>query len=130
MRTVEWVRGKVRMIDQRQLPWELAYCEFDNYHAVAKAIKDMVIRGAPAIGAAAAFGLVLGAFQSDNTTPELFLEDITDAANVLTLARPTAVNLVWALRRVQRAAASVEGGDVSEMRNAMVREAESLANED
>jgi len=61
MRTVEWIDGRVRMIDQRKLPLELVVVEFDDYRDVAQAIQNMTIRGAPAIGAAAAFGLALAA---------------------------------------------------------------------
>jgi methylthioribose-1-phosphate isomerase len=63
MRTVEWINGHVRMIDQRQLPWDLTQVEFDDYREVAQAIADMVVRGAPAIGASAAFGMALAAQQ-------------------------------------------------------------------
>ena len=67
MRTVEWQDGKVVMIDQRELPWEYVLNEYTNYREVAKAITDMVIRGAPAIGAAAAFGMVLAANQLETS---------------------------------------------------------------
>src|SRR5688572_16874734 len=67
MRTVEWHEGKVRMIDQRVLPWDLALLDYEDYHEVARAITDMVVRGAPAIGAAAAFGMALAAMQAPTT---------------------------------------------------------------
>ena len=67
MRTVEWIDGRVRMIDQRKLPLDLVVVEFDDYRDVARAIQNMTIRGAPAIGAAAAFGLALAAQHSRAT---------------------------------------------------------------
>jgi methylthioribose-1-phosphate isomerase len=80
MRTIEWADGHVRMIDQRKLPLEFAVVELDDYRAVAWAIKEMVIRGAPAIGAAAAFGLALATQASSCSRL---------AAQVLIATRPT-----------------------------------------
>ncbi|MBS1250115.1 MAG: Methylthioribose-1-phosphate isomerase [Chloroflexi bacterium] len=102
MRTVKWNDEKtlVEMIDQRLLPSEFKIAEFDTYQKVAQAITDMVVRGAPAIGGAAGFGLAAAAFQSSASTPEELRRDLEEAAAVLRKARPTAVNLAWALDRV------------------------------
>ena len=101
MRTIEWdPSGTVKMIDQRKLPLEFVVVEFDDYHDVAKSIKEMYIRGAPAIGAAAAFGLALAARQSQATTREGLLNDLETAADVIRATCPTAVNLFWATDRI------------------------------
>ena len=100
MRTVAWHEGKIRLIDQRQLPWELVVVDIDNYTDVAWAINGMVVRGAPAIGAAAAFGMALAARQSQSRDREGLLADLQAAGDALCAARPTAVNLSWAVARL------------------------------
>jgi methylthioribose-1-phosphate isomerase len=132
MRTVEWHQNKVRMIDQRQLPRELTLVEFDDYRDVAWAIKDMYVRGAPAIGAAAAFGLALGARQSRAPTGQVLLAELERMADDLRATRPTAVNLSWALDRLlKRARALVgEGAAAVAIQEALLKEAQVLADED
>ena len=130
MRTVEWHAGKVRMIDQRQLPWQLVLVDFDDYRAVARAIAEMVIRGAPAIGAAAGFAMALAAHQSEAKDRLKLLRDLEEAAEHLKQARPTAVNLTWALDRLLRVAADEDLATVDDVREAMLREAQRLADED
>lgn len=102
MRTVEWdtSRQQVRLIDQRRLPGEFQVVAYDDYRHLAEAIRAMVVRGAPAIGATAAFGLALAAQQSQATDAADLLADLRQAAQVLQASRPTAVNLGWAIRRV------------------------------
>src|SRR5690606_37854903 len=94
----------VKMIDQRQLPWVYEIAEFNDYHEVARAIFEMYVRGAPAIGAAAAFGMALAAQQSKASNREGLLDDLDQAAKTLNAARPTAVNLSWAVARLLRVA--------------------------
>jgi methylthioribose-1-phosphate isomerase len=131
MRTIEWdVRGTVKMIDQRKLPLEFVVVEFDDYRDVAMSIKDMYIRGAPAIGAAAAFGLALAARQSQATTREGCLADLETAADVLRATRPTAVNLFWALDRMLRTARASEQVDVEGLIQELIHEAQRIADED
>ena len=130
MRTVEWKNGVVRMIDQRELPRRLVVAEFSDYREVAKAIREMVVRGAPAIGAAAAFGLALAARKSPARTRGELLADLEEAAEVLRATRPTAVNLSWAIERMLARARSLERGDVEEMARALEREAQVIADED
>ena len=130
MRTVEWKNGVVRMIDQRELPRRLVVAEFSDYREVAKAIREMVVRGAPAIGAAAAFGLALAARKSPARTRGELLADLEEAAEVLRATRPTAVNLSWAIERMLARARSLERGDVEEMARALEREAQAIADED
>jgi len=131
MRTIEWdVRGTVKMVDQRKLPLEFVVVEFDDYRDVATSIKDMYIRGAPAIGAAAAFGLALAARQSQATTREGCLADLETAADVLRATRPTAVNLFWALDRMLRTARASEQVDVEGLIQELIHEAQRIADED
>ncbi|WP_407422054.1 S-methyl-5-thioribose-1-phosphate isomerase [Methanobrevibacter sp.] len=91
MRTIEWEDNKLKLIDQTKLPDELTYVYCENYQEVIVAIKDMIVRGAPAIGVAAAFGMAL-AYLAD--------EDLEKAADEIKAARPTAINLFWAVDRV------------------------------
>ncbi len=131
MRTIEWgPNGTVKMIDQRKLPLEFVVVEFDDYRDVAMAIREMYIRGAPAIGAAAAFGLALAARQSQATTPAGLLADLDTAAELLGATRPTAVNLFWALDRMLRVARSLAQATVPEVRDGLLVEAQRIADED
>jgi len=98
--SIEWVNNKVKMIDQTQLPHELKFLEFDNYRDVATAIKIMNIRGAPAIGVAAAMGLALATIEYKILPKEKFLEKMGDAMDVIRNTRPTASNLFWAIDRI------------------------------
>ena len=104
VRTIEMIDGVVKLIDQRQLPHRLEIVECRDYRALAEAIREMTIRGAPAIGAAAAFGLALAARASHATTRDDLLRDLDMAAQTLRATRPTAVNLMWALDRVMNKA--------------------------
>jgi methylthioribose-1-phosphate isomerase len=131
MRTVEWdyAQNKLRMIDQRRLPAELRVLELDSYNQVAQAIQSMVVRGAPAIGAAAAFGLALAARQSPASDPQVLRRDIDQAGQVLRQSRPTAVNLSWAIDRILKKL-SLTANSVDEIRHASLVEAQKLADED
>ncbi len=131
MRTIEWDSDKrqVRMIDQRILPGEFKVVAYRDYEGVAEAIRDMVIRGAPAIGAAAAFGLALAAQQSKARDVTDLRADLTKAAETLRAARPTAVNLNWGLERVMKATSSVNGS-ADDLRSAVLVEAQRIADED
>ncbi len=128
MRSVEWRNGKVRMIDQRLLPAEFRVVEYDDYLEIAQAIRTMVVRGAPAIGAAAAFGMALAARQSQARERTDLLADLYAAADLLRAARPTAVNLSWAVSRLLRRAETEP--DATTIPDALVAEAQALADED
>ena len=91
MKTLEWDDNKLKLIDQTKLPDELTYVYCNDYREVIVAIKDMIVRGAPAIGVAAAFGMALA---------DLHGEDLDNAADEIKAARPTAINLFWAVDRV------------------------------
>ena len=135
MKTVEWnfTTHKLQMIDQRLLPGTFEVAVFDDYRAVGQAITDMVVRGAPAIGAAAGFALGLAANQSAATTPEGLLTDLKSAADLLKKARPTAVNLAWAVERILKAAfppLPAGEGNLDDLRAAVLTEAQRIADED
>jgi len=132
MRTVFWDYDTdyLHMIDQRRLPFETVVPAYDTYQAVAEAIRDMVVRGAPAIGAAAAFAMALAARQSRAADRLALLRDLEAAAAVLEAARPTAVNLAWAVRRQLRVAADEEMESADDVRHALLAEAQRLADED
>jgi len=131
MRTVEWDErgGVLKMIDQRLLPGELRVVSLNTSQQAADAIQTMVVRGAPAIGAAAAFGLALAAQGSRARGRAELLEDLRIASLELQNARPTAVNLSWALKRVQQAAVKTPGS-ANDLRAAVLEEAQKIADED
>ncbi|MBI4789459.1 MAG: S-methyl-5-thioribose-1-phosphate isomerase [Chloroflexi bacterium] len=129
MRTIEWRDGVVTMVDQRKLPRQFEVIECRDYDAVAAAIKDMTIRGAPAIGAAAAFGLALAARASRAATRDELLRDLDTAERLLRATRPTAVNLAWALDRVMSKARALDL-PASDLREQVTAEAQKIADED
>jgi methylthioribose-1-phosphate isomerase len=129
MRTVYWEDNRLKMIDQRLLPNTLEIVAYQTHREVAQAIKDMAVRGAPAIGAAAGFGLALAARESASaSTPELQIS-LQNAAAVLRSARPTAVNLAWALDRILKKSSGFNG-NVNELRQMILDEAQNIADED
>lgn len=132
MRTVFWdyEHSTVNLIDQRQLPWEFIVVAYDDYVAVAEAITDMVVRGAPAIGATAAFGLALAARQSPAADRLTLLRDLEQAAARLNAARPTAVNLAWAVAKLMRVAADEDLESADEVRDALLAAAQQIADDD
>ncbi len=130
MRTVDWHDQGVRLIDQRWLPNRVERPVYRDYAEVAQAIRQMVVRGAPAIGATAAFGLALAARQSTAQDRLQLLRDVEAAAETLRQARPTAVNLPWALDRLLRVAASEDLDSADDVRRALLDEAQTLADED
>lgn len=131
MRTVFWDNNELKMIDQRILPARLELVAIRKHKDVAHAITDMVVRGAPAIGAAAAFGLALAGFESVSTSTDKLFADLQKASALLKAARPTAVNLAWALDRVMRNAEAVKDSlSADDLRGYVLAEAQKIANED
>ncbi len=126
--TVKWEDGKVVMIDQTKLPNQLEYVKYDNYEGVAEAIRTLVVRGAPAIGVSAAFGMALAAKNSASTTLSGILHDMDVARDALQATRPTAINLVWALNRVYDSVAECD--TIQEVRQGALDEALKMAQED
>ena len=119
------------MIDQRRLPGSLEIARFRTPAEVAEAIRNMTVRGAPAIGAAVAFGLALAGYDSRAANLETLLSDLEQAGKMLKAARPTAVNLSWAVERMLRVARkTAEACNDMELREAMLVEAQKIADED
>jgi methylthioribose-1-phosphate isomerase len=131
MRTLEWdsTAKRLKMIDQRVLPSKLELISLDTYQSVSQLIKDMAVRGAPAIGVAAAFGVVLAAQQSQAGDVDGMRADLNQAAEVLGASRPTAVNLPWALKRMLGVAGQTYSS-TAELRAALLDEAQRMADED
>ena len=97
LRTVEWKDNKVIMIDQTKLPNQLVFVTYDDYNQVADAIRNLVVRGAPAIGVSGAFGLALASLQSKATTKDELISDLEKARKILYDTRPTAI-IFWVIR--------------------------------
>jgi len=125
--TIQWIDGAVVMIDQRRLPLEEKYVTCRSFQEVATAIRDMTIRGAPAIGVAAAMGVALGVLRASETNLDAQMEEI---CATLAGTRPTAVNLFWAIGRMKRVYASVAGQPIGEIRRRLVEEALLVREED
>ncbi len=130
MRTVEWDDGTVKMVDQRLLPAEYKIVAFKDVTGVATSIREMYVRGAPAIGATAAFGMALAAHTSPATDVKSLLADVETAAEALRVTRPTAVNLFWAIERMLGAARDSRLRSVDAVRAALRAEAQAIADED
>lgn len=131
MRTIEWDNKKqqLKIIDQRLLPEKFEYIHLDNYKAVAEAIRCMAVRGAPAIGVTAAYGLALAGLRSAAGNSAEFLDDLQTAAKVLEDARPTAVNLPWALQRMMSKVIPT-AATIADMQQTLLQEAHVMAEED
>jgi methylthioribose-1-phosphate isomerase len=130
MRTVFWDNNQLKMIDQRILPGRFEVVGYTDHKSVAKAIKDMVVRGAPAIGAAAAFGLALAGYESTSTSSRDLLADLQAGAEYLKAARPTAVNLAWAVDRVLHKVTGLPDLSADDIRQHVLVEAQRIADED
>lgn len=129
--TIRWLaEGAVSMIDQRTLPHTIVYNTYRTPEEVGRAIKDMVIRGAPAIGAAAAFGLALVPERAEGENPSEIIEELEGAAETLRQARPTAANLVWALDRIMNLVHSESPNTKAELSDLVLGEARRIAKED
>lgn len=132
MRTVYWQDNQVQMIDQRLLPGESVIATFATVEEVARSIREMYVRGAPAIGATGAYGMVVAAQRSSATDAAGLLADLAAAKVVLDESRPTAVNLSWATARLLEIAQELaaNGVELDALRAALLAEAETLADED
>lgn len=131
MRTVVWTeQDRLRLIDQRRIPWELTFVEYADYREVARAIFDMVVRGAPAIGVSAAFGMVLAARQSAAADTGALLSELEAAAETLKNARPTAVNLAWAVDHMLAVAQDAATHGTEGIRAALLEAAQRMADDD
>jgi len=128
--TIRLRRGRVELIDQTLLPHEFRYISCSDIKALWRAIKTLQVRGAPAIGIAGALGIVLGTQGSGAKTAREFLREVNKAARYLALSRPTAVNLFWALARMERVAMENASKGVGGMKRALMKEAISVIKED
>jgi len=121
LKAIEWAKGKVRLLDQTKLPTEEVYIEIGNYEELACAIEDMQIRGAPAIGVAAAYAVALGADKIEAASTNDFMSQLKVVSDRLAATRPTAVNLFWALERMDMVAQS--GKDIETIKSDLLIEA-------
>lgn len=128
--TLEWKENKLRVLDQTLLPNIRQYLELVGVEQVWQAINSMQVRGAPAIGVTAAYGMVLAAQQSDAATPQQFLTDLEKAGAYLASARPTAVNLFWGIERMLKKAREIGSRPLGEIKSLLEEEAITIHNED
>ncbi|MBY0496829.1 MAG: S-methyl-5-thioribose-1-phosphate isomerase [Cyanobacteria bacterium] len=130
--TIAWQGDDIVMVDQRKLPADEIYVTCKNVNDIAKAIKTMVIRGAPAIGVCAAMGLALGAARSKATGTKQFTTEFQKNCELLGATRPTAVNLFWAIERMKRAfsAGALAGESVQDLKHRLRTEADRIHDED
>ena len=128
--TVRWREGAVVLLDQRELPERESYLELDSVEGVARAIETLAIRGAPAIGCAAALGIALGAQRSTASTVEALARDLELDFDRLARTRPTAVNLSWALGEMRSLFATLGGKDVRSARLTLVDRANRIVSDD
>jgi methylthioribose-1-phosphate isomerase len=118
---IEWLGDRIRIIDQTCLPHEKIYLELDDHRSVARAIMELKIRGAPAIGIAAAYAVALGSLEIDAKSKDEFTVKLKDIVNEIAATRPTARNLFFTLERMKKVADSVE--TVEKIKSALVEEA-------
>jgi methylthioribose-1-phosphate isomerase len=130
IKTLEWTKEGVRFIDQRKLPTQEAYVTCASYEEVAAAIRQMVVRGAPAIGVAAAMGLALAVRDSHGESSADLRRDFEHAAEVLGATRPTAVNLFWAISRMREKFEKLSGSPVGDIKAGLITEAQRMHAED
>lgn len=129
-RSIEWRDGMLWMLDQRKLPHETVYNDYTSCAQVTQAIQDMVIRGAPAIGAAAAYGLALTSHRTTAKDVDDLRSELVTAASKLSQSRPTAVNLFWAIERMLKRIAAPNVDSVAALQTATLDEAQAIASED
>ncbi|MBI2295263.1 MAG: S-methyl-5-thioribose-1-phosphate isomerase [Betaproteobacteria bacterium] len=128
--TLRWRDGHLELIDQRLLPGECRYLACDSAKAVAEAIRGMAVRGAPAIGCAAAYGVALEAHRLRSAGPEKFESGLERAFQLLAGSRPTAANLFWALDRMRRNRDGRRDGDPKAIAAGLLKEAHAILQED
>jgi methylthioribose-1-phosphate isomerase len=130
VKTIEWVDGKVLMLDQSKLPFEVSFLTLTNYLQVAEAIKKLWIRGAPAIGIAAAMGIALGAQEITAETADEFLQKLRPISHDILSTRPTAVNMQWAVERINNVLLKHKHESVDRLKKIIIDEAVSILRED
>ncbi|HKJ84350.1 MAG TPA: S-methyl-5-thioribose-1-phosphate isomerase [Mariprofundaceae bacterium] len=128
--TLRWHDGKLELIDQRRLPAGFEYVVCDSAESTADAIREMVVRGAPAIGCAAAYGVALEALRLASGTWDVFASGMERGFDVLTASRPTAVNLFWALERMRKLYDTLQESGPIEIANRLLEEAHRISRDD
>jgi methylthioribose-1-phosphate isomerase len=128
MRAIEWDGKEFKLLDQTKLPHSVEYIRTDDYHVIIDAIKRLAVRGAPAIGIAAAFALAFASGKINRQSPDEYLDELGRIATEIESARPTAVNLRWAIRRLLKQASAMR--DVSLIPEKLIDEAERIRTED
>jgi methylthioribose-1-phosphate isomerase len=128
--TVQWVKGKVRLLDQTRLPDQVRFLECADYQSVARAIRNLNVRGAPAIGITAAMGLALGAKSIRATNAVDFRRQFQKICDVMAATRPTAVNLFWAIERMKKVVADHFRDSLSSLQDRLIQEAIQILEED
>ena len=128
--TVEWKEGAVRLLDQSRLPEHVEFLDCRDYRQVADAIRELKVRGAPAIGVTAAMGVALGAQALSETTMEAFQRAVLKICDHLAATRPTAVNLFWAIDRMKRTLTAMGGHSVDEAKRTLLQESQRILEED
>jgi methylthioribose-1-phosphate isomerase len=128
--TVEWKDGAVRLLDQSRLPEHVEFLDCRDYQTVAAAIRELRVRGAPAIGVTAAMGVALGAQAVEMTDYDAFSKAVGTICDHLAATRPTAVNLFWAIQRMKQALTSLRGRTVVEIKRVLVNESQIILDED
>jgi methylthioribose-1-phosphate isomerase len=130
IKTLEWKKGKLYLLDQTKLPLQEVYTACSSYREVAAAIRGMVVRGAPAIGVAAAFGLVLGAKGIRAKDSSRFRKELGKIGEILFATRPTAVNLLWAVERMKAVVRKNQKKEVEKIKSLLEQEAVKIWEED
>jgi len=130
VKTIELVDGKVLMLDQTLLPIEVKYIVCTNYRMVAECIKKLCIRGAPAIGIAAAMGIALGAQDIKKDNFDDFMKEMEIVFDTLLATRPTAVNIRWAVDRIKKALTVRKNEPISKLKDFLIKEANAILEED
>jgi methylthioribose-1-phosphate isomerase len=129
-KTIEWKGDRVRLLDQRRLPNEVHYLNCRDASSVARAIQDMAIRGAPAIGVAASMGIALAAQRLQTRSLEIFLRNLKMVCQQMRQTRPTAVNLFWAVNRMERLLDQTRSFSIEEIKAKLKNEALRICKED
>ena len=130
LKPLEWINGNIRFLDQTKLPLEEVYIKTDDVSVVADAIKRLAIRGAPLIGIAAAYGVALASLQLKETTVDEIRSHLQSTIDILASARPTAVNLFWALKRQRCLLDAWQTNSVAELQKRLLDEALLIHRED
>lgn len=128
--TVEWKDGCVRLLDQSRLPTQVAFLDCRDYRAIAQAIRELKVRGAPAIGVTAAMGVALGAQTVTASDYDAFAKQVNEISDHLAASRPTAVNLFWAIARMKQKLAASKTQPVAQIKAELIRESQVILDED